>query len=474
MSLFLADSSLAPEFYIGRDFTQYCEAVDALRAGRPSSINPHRSELAARLPGLLSERLGILDALSLSALLSTAAMLAGLYLWAWTLHSRTAAVAALFFAAALAPLVLLTRTLSFYPQSCAGIVLAGATSALAMRYRSPPWLVLAGLAAGFSVLLNPQGIGWALPAIGVTCLAALLPAPRSSDPPRTEAAPWPRRASRNLCWVLLSVALTWWAGRFVYSSDEQGSLESETFHYVEALQTNAEAIGLETMGVEPCHSPAEQGFIWGRASPLKWIPAIRCLHTLHARIPVTLAQVPGARREFGALLQPWTLPLLLGLLVTIYGLRKRADSLWGLLPNLVPYGLALSYTPVDPSLRRLAIALAAAPVVLGIAFAVLLGPGSDKTPSRRIRKTLLSLPRTWPAWLGLTLLISGILPSPLSPTASWRAIGLSGPGLDTEPLDPASPPLSHQGCKQALEADRARGIPPFGWLGEFYQREIPP
>ena len=473
MGFYLADPHLFRGIYTGSDFTQYCEATDAVRAGRPWSINPHRSRVAALLPGIFAGNLGIMDGLSLGALLSTAVLLGGIYLWAWALHGRTAAVAAVLLSGAFAPLVLLTRTLSFYPQACAGYVLAGATSTLALRYRTRPLLLLGSLTPGLAILLNPQGVAWALPALGVTLLAAVLPQPSPGKKPDERQVQRWRKTGANLLLVVLALSLTWWAGRFVYSGNHQGSLESEVYHYVETLHQQAQASGLEVNALEPCSSTIHEGFIWGEDAPWQLVPALRCMGKLRAQLPSELSQVPQVQLIFNQQMKVWQPLLVLGLLATVFGLRRRPVALLGLIPNLLPYGLALYYTPLDPSLRRMAVGLAAFPVVLGIAFAILLEDGPDPRWPRGRRKKLSRLPRTWPAWIGLGLLVTGLLPTPLSPRASWRAPFTGGLDLAQVLSQEAPRSLSQVGCKSALESDMAKGIPLHGWLGDIYSTNSP-
>ncbi len=468
MGMHLAESHLGGDsIYTASDFTQYCEAVDAVRSGRPWSINPHRSRLAALLPGLVSGRLGIVDGLSLSALLSTSSLLGGLYLWAWALRGRSAAVAAVLLAGAFAPLVLLTRTLSFYPQTCAGYVLAGAASALAIRYRTRPFLALGAFAPGLAVLLNPQGVIWALPALGVTLLAALWP------PPGSEAAPgrWRFLGPRVLL-VGAVISCTWFAGRFVYASEDQASFETEVFHYVETLQSQAKASGLEVTPLEHCYPSTQEGFVWGHGAPWSVLPALRCTTELQSQIPDGLHELQGVRHRYVQRLQPWWFVMGLGLLVAVLGLLRRPAAFLGLVPNLVPYALALSHAPVDSSARRLAVGMAVVPVVLGVAFAVLLEDGPAPPWLRGRRGRVLRGLRPWVVWVALAALVTGLIPSALSPDASWRWPYLTRPGI-SEVLSQTPSSQSWTMCKVALEADMARGLPLAGHLGEHYEQARP-
>ena len=95
------------------DFGQYCESLGAFRGGDLALWAKQRSLVAGTLPGLLSDSLGIVDALLVGALISHVVMGFGIYLWARAAHSRLAGLVAVMLASAVAPLVHLGRTITF-------------------------------------------------------------------------------------------------------------------------------------------------------------------------------------------------------------------------------------------------------------------------------------------------------------------------------------------------------------------------
>ena len=116
--------------YTSNDFTNYCASIAALNSGagldglQQAGWHMTRSLTTGALPALLARRLGALDGLTVGAWAGCAATVAVLYGWGRALHSREAGVTAAVLAASLPSLVIMSRSVNFYPEMLAGLVRA--------------------------------------------------------------------------------------------------------------------------------------------------------------------------------------------------------------------------------------------------------------------------------------------------------------------------------------------------------------
>ncbi len=388
----LAAFHLIDGFLIGSDFQEYCDSVDAMRpGGDPGLFSGQRSRLAA-LPSALLSGPGIVEGMARSARWCMAAIGAGIYLWGRALHSRLAGVAGVILAAACAPLVLMVRTVSFYPEITAVFTLAAALCAVAVRWRRPGDLLLCGVGVGLCFLVDLRGLVWGLSALAPALLVALL----------APARRWPLR----LAALLLPVWLAWIGGRYAYLPDAN-PLEGQ----VDLLQR------IKDKGGEPEFDrsilPTSE-YVWGRTDARN-IPTTLATLALQSRlIPAWMADDHRSQQEVHRSITPLVAPMALALLVALLTLRRRPLLAFTLLVLLVP----------DVSSLRSAIALGqlypryigsvapAGAVVAGVALAGVAGRG-------RLRLVL--------SGAGLLVLVLGGVDSALSPVAGWRQVSATQP-----------------------------------------------
>jgi len=429
------------------DFGQYCESVAAFRSGDLDGWAIQRSLVPGALPGWMSGPLGIIDGLLLSALLSHALMGAGLYLWGRAAHGRLAGAVAALLGCAVGPLVMLTRTVTFYPEACAAYVLSAAAATLALRYRNLPAVTASAVTCALVFNVDVRGLLWALPALGLTLAAALA------------VRGWWRKA------VALLLIGAFLAGSYRVGGAttwaRSPTLEQQTTFYVdEAIRR------FSTDGDTPSdlnQRVFEDPYLWGRSPPQAIPHTLGQLLDIQRRLPEGLADHPETRTIRGQQIEPWLLPAGVALVLAVWGLRRRPLLAAGLLGSLAPFAVALHGTAtVHAHVRYMGNGMAIVPLLLALGVAVV-AQGSLGAEDR---------PRgeRWWSWtdgalLGaLLLLLLGIVPSWLSPVATWRMPS----GAEREPhasLEAAlhrssrAPGLSAP-CLKALRQDVRDGLPP--------------
>jgi hypothetical protein len=434
------------------DFSQYCESIGAFRDNDLVGWNKQRSVVAGWLPSVLAGPLGLIDGLLVGGLISCMAMGSAIYLWARALHGRLAGLSAAILACAAAPLVQLTRTASFYPEAVAAYVLSGTGAVLALRYRSLPALLAAGVGVGLVLLVDVRGLIWALPALGLSLLAAL------------GARLWWRKLV-GLVLVLLPVALSHPLGSVAYF-EKTPSLEQQAVFYVDEA---VRRVGADT-GVPIGERAYPSRFIWGW-SPMADLPkTIQYMVELNSSVSDAVGDHHETVHTRQMHVLPWLPPALVGLLLAAWGARRRPWILIALVGASVPFVVALkSATTLVSHPRYVANGMAIIPIVLGVGLAVL-AQGSLS----RLDDSQQSGERPWGMAGGVLVLVAlvlGIVPSWLSPTASWR----SPIGADSEPQH--SIEVAQSGvvaahdvselCVSALRSDYEAGALPgsglYGW-----------
>ena len=443
------------------DFGQYCESLGAFRGGDLALWAKQRSLVAGTLPGLLSDSLGIVDALLVGALISHVVMGFGIYLWARAAHSRLAGLVAVMLASAVAPLVHLSRTVTFYPETVAGCVLSAAAATLALRLRTLPAVLFSALVAGLVLLLDVRGLLWALPAVGLTAFAAIL------------AKGWWRR--------VVGVALIGGCLAGSYALGERTSweltpsLEQQTSFYVdEALrrfQPNNPNAGISTQ-----EEVASSRYVWGRTDITEIPDTLQFLWTLRQGMPEGIEDQPETAYGRRTHMVPWLLPAGFGLALALWGARRRPWLALGFLGSLVPFAVALQGTAnmVGHS-RYMANGITMVPVLLGLGFAVC-AQGALQRRDEAHDGPLLRRSE----WIGLAIvlcLVLGMVPTWLSPVANWRA----PVSADIEPSNSlwhaanstALPVDVAPACAAALREDFASGLPVGSKLLEWTVEESP-
>ncbi len=387
------------------DFSQYCASIGSFRSGTLEGWAMQRSLVAGALPAWLSSYLGVVDALFVSAVSSVAVLGASVFVWARAAHSRMAGLTAAMLACVVAPLVLLSRTATFYPEAVASYVCCAAGVTVALRYRTLPAITLGAMGTAWVLLIDVRGLIWALPAVCLVTVAALA------------AKGWLRRIGG-----LSVLGLVLWASYQVgerTSWEETPSLELQAAYYVDEALRRASPNDPQA-GVPDKDKGFGVRFVWGQ-SPLEDIPrTLTKLWDLNQLLPDDIAQMHETQYARRVHVMPFVWPALLSLVLVIVGLRRRPLLLLGFLGGLVPFVIALrSASTAVVHARYIATGIAMVPVILGIGFAVLTSGVLGRADQHRMQKVLEPGDRLA---LGMILLVVlGILPSWLSPASTWRA-----------------------------------------------------
>jgi hypothetical protein len=428
------------------DFSQYCESVGAFRGDSLDAWVHQRSLVAGALPGMLSKHLGIVDGLFVSAVASIAALGAGVFLWARAAHSRVAGLMAALVTCAIAPLVLLSRTATFYPEAVATYVCCAAGVMLALRYRTLPAIVAGAVGIGCVLLIDVRGLIWALPALGLVGVAALA------------ARGWVRRIGG-----ILVIGLVLWGSHSVGARttwETTPSLELQATYYVDEALRRASPNDPEA-GIPNKDVGFPVRFIWGR-SPISDIPeTLSFLWALNQLLPEDIGDLPETRYARRVHVMPYVWTGLFSLGLVLLGLRRRPLLMLGFVGSLVPFAIALqSASTAVVHARYIATGIAMAPVILGVGFAVLYSGALTRRDERRMQP-LLGSGDLLAIGVGV-LLILGVIPSWLSPAATWRA----PISADAEPANAiwhssqaVVPSDVSSRCASALRKDYAAGYP---------------
>ncbi|MDG1480246.1 MAG: hypothetical protein P8R54_11680 [Myxococcota bacterium] len=377
---------------VGSDIMEYCGSVASQRpGGDPDRFSGQRSRLAA-LPSVLLSEPGIIEGMARSARWSMAAIGAGIYLWGRALHSRLAGTAGVLLAAASAPLVMLVRTVSFYPEITAVFTLGSALCAAAMRWRRPVDLLLCGVGVGLCFLIDLRGLIWGLAALGPALVVALL-------------APW-RRWPLRLVVLLLPIWLAWIGGRYAYIPNAN-PLEGQ----VDLIQR------IKDKGGEPDFERSDlpmSEYVWGRTDALRIPNTLHALALQSSLIPDWMEANERSQHEVARSVTPLVAPLAVALLLALLTLRRRPLLAATMLGLLVPYVSSLRSAITLGQLypRYIGSVAPAAAVIAGVALAGIAGRG-------RMRLAVGAV--------GLLVLILGGIDSALSPLASWREVSIGQP-----------------------------------------------
>ena len=426
------------------DFGQYCESLAAFRSSALEGWIPQRSLVAGSVPGLFTESFGVVDSLLVGATLSHLVMAIGLYLWARAAHSRMAGVVAALISTTVAPLVHLSRTVTFYPETVAVCVLSAAGAVLSMRYRSLPAFAFSAVASGLVLLVDVRGLLWALPAVGITLVAALL-------------APRVHRKILGVVFVGAALAASHEVGKRT-TWETSPSLELQTVYYVdEAIRRFQPDQG----GFDTENYMTGTQFIWGRSGTFTIPQTLRFLVELRATVPDGIEMQHETAYSRRVHLAPWVVPGAVGLLLGVVGAFRRKWLAAALLGSVVPFAVALQGTSQMVSHSRyLANGITMIPVVLGIGMATVYWG--------RLRAEDSAAQRVLTRWDGLVfglliVVVLGMIPTWLSPVANWRAPVTAdiepantlwhAANSSTVPVDVSTR------CAEALQDDFTAGFP---------------
>ncbi len=432
------------------DFSDYCTAVSNVRNQKFNGFPAPRSVFAAMFPGILSRYFGVLTALEITACASMAVLCGAIFLQARAIHSRTAGIAAVLIAASIPPLVLVSRTVTFYPEIVACSSLAVATAACTLRFRGWAWWFIAGVASAASLVMDVRGLVWAAPAVGI-CLATACFRPGPA---------W-MRALR----VVLLLAPVAVAHRFAplawYRPD---SLQMQSFHYVQD--------GARLMG-EPAIQIREPGptevYTFGM-DPISQLPAaIQYLRYTQASVPEAVKR-KNSYAEFPRQVAMWKTPFAVAAVLAALSLWRRPFLLVLGVATLAPALMALRTAMTTlPQPRQVSAGAVALAIIGGIAYAALLrgalprsgDDGAVATASRWLPGTRASIAR---AVAGLALLAAathGYVPSWLSPSTAWRKCSMDEQEPRTSLRDLAARRTPHllPACSLAMLQDIEDGYP---------------
>ena len=436
---------------ISSDFYDFCSAVGQYRSEDWRGYSQDRSYLAGWLPGTLSKRVGVVEALAWSAVLATWVMGIGLYSWARALHSRLAGVYTLLFALGIAPLVVLGRTLTFYPQYVACFCLSAGLTAVAVRFRSLRNLAAAVTSVGLCLLIDVRGVVWAAPNLAVLALF-YLPQPK-------------KKAAISAAIATAILALFWWGGSRAYSPDHT------------SLDDQANPVRLynehKPQGQPLLTDPGPAGipnFVWGR-TPIQDIPkTLFLLGKDTQKVAPGLSQVRRTQEGRKAHFYPWYgLVSLLGCLA-LFGPGHRRMRIVTFALTSSPFFVVLYHaSTLEFRARFAASALPPFAILLGVGAAALWAGKRSAPPEQA--SLLQRLRHHWPSGLRvavLTALIFGLVPNYLSPNADWRQRFVT----DQEVLEMRQGALGgkqpeawgSEACVEAIREDWKNGRPPLGRL----------
>ena len=145
------------------DLSDYCNAILHLNGDPDVPWSIKRSKITGWLAAPLAQANGIMTALRASSIAAAILVGCGLYAWGRAAAGRTAGLLAVLAGLALAPLVLLSRILTFYPMVAAFLVVGAALAAAGIVSKNPKRLALTGLGMGLALLADVRGLVWAGP-----------------------------------------------------------------------------------------------------------------------------------------------------------------------------------------------------------------------------------------------------------------------------------------------------------------------
>ena len=434
VGFFVATTLYFPKYYllntalVASDFAQYCESVGAAQSGVLALVHPQRSMYESLLPGLFARGYGIMGGFVLSAALSQIVTGAGIYVWARTIGGRVAGFCAVLLASTMLPVALLGRTMTFYPQTVAVMVVAAATAALAANARSAASMVLAGTGAGLALLWDVRGLYWAAAVIAAAAVAGIV------GPPTEPVALKRRAAGVAVRLVLLAapIGISWWIGHNYTPVNAQG-LTVQTINF---LRDAPGAAG-------GAWTRPQFDFVWGRTSVFDIVPALQEIAALNQ----TVGAGVSAHGLGLATVGPWGAPVGICALAMVWGLRRNLWAIFGFCGPAVPFAASLwSALFVNGHPRYLGVGMPCLAVCAGVGLAMMLRGEGGRVP---------------PRWRGLLavgvlgLLVSGVLPGWLSPVAPWRSkfAGEQYPGVML--TNPPSTLVADARCVALLAEDRA-------------------
>lgn len=425
------------------DFQDYCSAILSFRTGDASLWPAQRSVLPGLLPAALDPYVGMLPALVWSMLLSTWGWVTATWLWAWAIGGRRAGWLAAAWVGAFGPLVVLARTVSFYPEVAFLHVAAAASVAAALARGRWGWSLASALTLGLLPLADVRSVLILLALAPFGLLATLL----------LRAPWWARLLLFGLHLAAWSTAWTW--GGWTYPAPLEVSLQASVYNYARDAGLEAGADWLPPLW------ESVPAFAWAR-TPIDHLPAaLDYLRRVDASRPAAVT-ASALERRYALELLDW-LPWLAGasLLALV---RPRARGALALLATAPAFFVLLRSAALTlPHPRQLALGSAALPVVFGLGSATVLWGLDRARGALGPRWPALGDPRWRPALAAVAVAVvlamsAGLLGGRAAP---WRStLALDGePAASVRQARSAGPLPPQARCAAMLRDDGSAGHP---------------
>jgi hypothetical protein len=375
-----------------------------------------------------------------AAVLSMVGTGAGLWLWGRAVGNPAAGWAAILMVGALPDLVVMTRTVSVYPELVAIWTLAAGLAATALRWPSPISLLLAGGGCAAAFAADARGLAPGLLAGTVAMVAAL-----------TQPGGW-RRRGLGLALLSAPVAASWLIYRFLPLHPWPLERLLAT-----SVQVSFTRLGESSSWGQDIHT----GWVWGRSLPWDLPHTLLTLRLAQAALNPAAALGAEQQADFAQSVRPLLGPAAaLGALALAWCLAPRASTAparvhlprlrWraslALLPLAAHLTMGLTSARYEYNSRYFGLAMPGLALLLGLGMAV----GARRRPP----------------WLALLPAIAALylLPSDLHLGRPWRQRGASPPELQrclaaSDPALPA-PERGAAGVSDALfECIQAQRLP---------------
>lgn len=400
------------------DFHDYCQAVQAVVVDDMEHFPAQRSRLLAELPGLFAPHVGVLHGLIHASFLSTLVLMVALFAWASALGGRRAGWFSVTWASAFGPLVMLGRTVSFYPEIVAVYAVAAASLTHALVRGERRWLLASGVAVALVPLADVRSV--------VLFLALLPLAVLAGFGAHVPAAGAPRRWAERLAWACLPLVfanLSWRLGPWAFPIGG-ASVQSVVAAYMADAGRAAGAVWPVPDGL------LDTPFSWGHHAPARLLPTLQQLAEVERARPAIVERLALDSPSVGELRD-----ILPGLVAAgaaaALALLRRPRALFALFAVSAPFALLLRAAALSlPHPRQLAQGAGFLPVVLGVGSAALLAGLGHGLRWAVVRLTRRTVPERWAGRLdavatGLAVALvaaalAGRLPSAIGPDAVWR------------------------------------------------------
>lgn len=415
--------------------TTSCDVVDVCAStvlshhiGEPlRDAEGARQPGAALFPSILARYLGVINGLAVGALISAFGTALALGLWARALFGRPGAIGALMFIGAVGALVVQPRHLSFYPEAALGVAWTAAAGAIALRWRGPLSLGIAGAGIGLGLLVDPLALLYGAVPFAIALGVALWRPPRA----------WPSSLGALLLPIALSFmvasvvtppgALSFEERLLTYLQDSSGITPLEPSYMADDLRGDGKPVDFKLRALEwaldqsiwQAHSaPGERGgWRWGHSGPIQ---AVRTgvFAVLHRRLiegEVGVETPWDYELQRALQVRPW-LPVAPALfLLTAIALRRRPLEWLALGLTLIPFAVSF-YGALDAQVwpKTLMAPSIPLPVLLaGSLVTLIFSQGGGGTILNSLKNTVIA------GALALALTL-GLIPNWLSISAPWR------------------------------------------------------